>query len=264
MTPTEPYLLAVSQLSLSMSGQQLLNSVDLNIQEGQRIAILGANGAGKTTLLRCLLGLIQPDSGQVLLQGENIRSLPRCDIARKIAYVPQGLNAEIPFSVRDFILMSRYSRPGASHGLIAKDDEGLEIAYTMMQHAGIEHLAHRSLNTLSGGERQKASIAAALTQQAPILILDEPAAHLDPKQQDSIQLSLDEIQQFKNHTIITVTHDLNWAAGNYDRLVGLKKGSIISDSSPKEFMTSDNLCSIFDANWEIHPHPRTGHPMVIR
>lgn len=262
MSHPEPYI-SVQQLSVKIGEQLLLDTVELDIHQEERIAILGANGAGKTTLLRCLLGLIQPNSGQISLEGKNIASVTRSTMARSISYVPQVLNAEIPFSVQDFILMSRYSYDNC-HGLIAKDDEGLAIAQTMMQRAGIEHLAHRSLSTLSGGERQKASIAAALTQQTPVLILDEPAAHLDPKQQDSVRNLLEEIHQSASHTIITVTHDLNWAASDFDRLVGMKNGSIIADSSPKDFMSSENLAAIFDANWEIHPHPHTGHPMVIR
>ena len=263
MKSAEPCL-EVTQLSISMGSELLLDTVNLKIHEGERLAIIGANGAGKTTLLRCLLGLLQPDTGQINLYGKNISALTRGNIARNIAYVPQVLNPEIHFSVHDFIAMSRYSHSGNHHGLIATDNNGKEIADTMMQRTGIQHLAHRSMSTLSGGERQKASIAAALTQQSPILILDEPAAHLDPKQQDSVQTLLEEISQSNNHTIITVTHDLNWAASCFDRLIGLKNGRVISDSTPQESITTENLAGIFETQWEILPHPRTGSPMVIR
>ena len=263
MKSSEPCL-EVTQLSISMGSELLLDTVDLKIHEGERFAIIGANGAGKTTLLRCLLGLLQPDAGQINLYGKNIDTLTRGKIARNISYVPQVLNPEILFSVQDFIAMSRYSHSHGHHGLLATDDEGKEIAHTMMKRTGIQHLAHRSMSTLSGGERQKASIAAALTQQTPILILDEPAAHLDPKQQDSVQTLLDEIGRSNNHTIITVTHDLNWASSYFERLIGLKNGRVISDSSPQDAITTENLAKIFDAQWEILPHPHTGSPMVIR
>jgi len=254
----------VNQLSLSKGGQLLLDALNFQIQDGERIAIVGANGAGKTTLLRCLLGLLQPDTGKINIQGKNITQLARHTVARSIAYVPQLLNTEIPFSVQDFVLMSRYSHLGSGSRLLPKDNDGLAIAQTMMKRAGIDHFANRSLATLSGGERQKASIAAALTQQTPILFLDEPAAHLDPKQQDSIKNLLAEIHQSENHTILTVTHDLNWAAADFDRIIGMKKGKLVCDSKPADFMTTENLAEIFEAQWEIHPHPKTGKPIVIR
>ena len=254
----------VSALSFSVGGQKLLDDIHFQIDLGERIAIIGANGAGKTTLLRCLLGLLKPDSGEVSIHGDNIIHLTRSQIARNISYVPQMLNAEIPFTVQDFILMSRYAHTSLNGSLIPKDKEGIDIAQAMMKQAGIEHLAQRNLSTLSGGERQKASIAAALTQQSPILLLDEPAAHLDPKQQDSIRHLLDQVSQSENRTIITVTHDLNWAAADFDRILSMKKGHLIHDSKPTELITSENLAEIFDAHWEVHPHPQTGNPMVIR
>ena len=254
----------VNLLSLSLGGQQLLDNILFQIEPGERIAIIGANGAGKTTLLRCLLGLLKPDFGGVSINGENIINLTRSQIARNVSYVPQMLNSEIPFSVQDFILMSRYAHTSLNGSLIPKDKEGIDIAQAMMKQAGVEHLAQRSLSTLSGGERQKASIAAALTQQAPILLLDEPAAHLDPKQQDSIRHLLDQVSQSENRTIITVTHDLNWAAADFDRILSMTKGQLIHDSKPSELITSDNLLEIFDAHWEVHPHPQTGNPMIIR
>ena len=104
----------VDQLSLSKGGQLLLDALNFQIQDGERIAIVGANGAGKTTLLRCLLGLLQPDTGKINIQGKNITHLARHTVARSIAYVPQLLNTEIPFSVQDFVLMSRYSHLGSS------------------------------------------------------------------------------------------------------------------------------------------------------
>jgi len=262
MSAPNPYL-SVQQLSIRIDDELLLDAVDLTIKKGQKIAITGANGAGKTTLLRCLLGLLKPHSGKVLLEGSDIHSLARNTIARKIAYVPQGISSEIPFPVQDFLLMSRYSHSGLSQGFIPSDHDGEEVAQTMMMRTGITHLKHRLLNTLSGGERQKVCIAAALTQQAPILALDEPATHLDPKQQDSIQELLDEIHQSHEYTIITVTHDLNWAASHHDRLIGLKQGRIIADASPEEYMTTENLAAIFDTQWEIYPHPRTRKPMII-
>ena len=256
-------VIEVSKLSLSMSGKALLNAVDFQIQKGERIAIIGANGAGKTTLLRCLLGILAPDHGEVKIHGNNITTLPRASVAQNIAYVPQSLSSEIHFCVQDFILMSRYSHSSIGSGPLPKNHDDLAIAQLMMQRTGIDHLAHRSLSTLSGGERQKAYIAAALTQQSSILLLDEPAAHLDPKQRESIQRLLGEISQTENLTIITVTHDLNWAAMHFDRIIGMSSGQLLYDATPSELITTENLQHLFGATWDIQAHPHSGSPMVI-
>lgn len=253
--------ISISGLSYSINGQGLLDNVDLHIQSGQRIAIVGANGAGKTTLLKAILGIITPDTGEIIIQGNPITTLSRRAIAQKIAYVPQNLDSDIPFSVHDFILMSRYSHK--SMHLIPRDPQGEEIARSMLHRTGISHLTERKMKTLSGGERQKVSIAAALSQEASILLLDEPAAHLDPTQQESVQNLLGEISQIEQLTIITVTHDLNWAAMHFDRIIGFKKGKILSDAAPNQFMTTENLEAIFDTRWEIIPHPHTSCPMVL-
>jgi len=244
-------MIEVENISVLIHDQTLLSEVTFQASEGEHIAIVGPNGAGKTTLLRCLLGLLKPNNGSVQIHNQNISTLKRTTMAQKIAYVPQQLGSEIPFTVQEFVAMSRYSHLG-----------GDDVAMTMMERVGIADMANRSVSTLSGGERQKVSIAAALTQQTPILILDEPAAHLDPKQQDSVQQVLGEIG--KDKTIITVTHDLNWAAQDFDRIIGMRSGKIICDATPAEFMTTENLESIFDVTWELYPHPQNGTPIVIR
>ncbi|MBK1832082.1 ABC transporter ATP-binding protein [Verrucomicrobiaceae bacterium R5-34] len=255
--------LDIHQLSLTIGAQRLLTEVSCSIRSGERVAIVGANGAGKTSLLRCLLGLINPDQGEVRIQGETTTSLTRAQIAQKIAYVPQGLGGDIPFSVQDFILMSRYSHAAIGPGILPHDHDGRQIAKDMMQRAGVDHLAQRSLNTLSGGERQKVNIAAALTQQSPILLLDEPAAHLDPKQRESIQELLGDIGQGEKRTIVSVTHDLNWAAMDFDRIIGMKNGEVLHDATPNDFITTETLEEIFDSRWSVQPHPESGAPMVV-
>ncbi|BDS08080.1 ferrichrome ABC transporter ATP-binding protein [Oceaniferula spumae] len=258
MTPTPA--IEASDVSLHAGKHCLLAGVSLRANAGERIAIVGANGAGKTTLLRCLLGLATPDSGSICLEGKPATSFKRQDLARMISYVPQQLGSDIPFTVREFVLMSRYTH---ASGIIPVDHEGHEIARETMRRIGIDHLADRTFATLSGGERQKASIAAALCQHTPVIVLDEPAAHLDPKQRETIQSLLSTIGRKSNTTVITVTHDLNWAAMDFDRMVGMKDGRIVLDAAPNKFMSTENLEQIFDATWDIQPHPQSGCPMII-
>lgn len=252
----------LQNLSLRIGAKQLLDSVSLKIEQGERVAIVGPNGAGKTTLLRCLLGFINKAEGSVSLQENQLDQLNRREIARMIGYVPQQLEHNIPFTVLEFIMMSRYAHAQGG-GIVPKDPGGRNIARQCTERVGIRHLENQTMSTLSGGERQKVNIAAALAQQTPILVLDEPSAHLDPKQRESIQQLLGEVGRKSKMTIITVTHDLNWAAMDFDRIVGMVDGKIIADANPDDFMTPDNLERIFAARWSVQTHPKSGHPFVL-
>jgi len=252
----------LQNLSLGIGAKCLLDDVSISIEQGERVAIVGPNGAGKTTLLRCLLGFITKAEGSVSLQGKLLAELSRQEIARMIGYVPQQLADDIPFTVLEFIVMSRYAH-AQNGGLIPKDPDGDQIARQATERTGIQHLENQSMSTLSGGERQKVNIAAALAQQTPILVLDEPSSHLDPKQRESIQQLLGEIGRKSETTIVTVTHDLNWAAMDFDRIIGMSHGRVIADAPPAEFMTSKILHQIFDATWTVQTHPESGLPMIL-
>lgn len=252
--------ITINKLSLSIGKSRLLDEVSMTVGKGERVAIVGSNGAGKTTLLKCLLGLMKPDGGDIKIEGKESTSYSRLDLARQLAYMPQLLEASVPFTVLDFVMMGRYAHEG---GWSFRDDEGLKIAEDSLRHIGMEHFAHRTISTLSGGERQKICIAAALAQQAPILVLDEPSAHLDPRQREEIHHILCEIGQKQGVTILAVTHDLNWAAMDYDRMVGMSDGRVVFDGPPETFMTPENLRAVFGVDFALYPHPETGKPMVI-
>ena len=252
----------LQDLSLSVGNKRLLNDVSITVEAGERIAIVGPNGAGKTTLLRCLLGFISHHTGNIRLQGEALKDLNRQQIARMIGYVPQQLADDIPFSVMEFILMSRYAHSQGG-GILPQDPEGYEIAQRVTERTGIQHLQNQSMSTLSGGERQKVNIAAALAQETSILVLDEPSSHLDPKERESIQQLLGEIGRNNNTTILAVTHDLNWAAMDFDRIIGISRGRVVADDPPAALMTTENLHRIFEAHWTIQSHPESGQPMIL-
>ena len=139
----------------------------------------------------------------------------------------------------------------------------MEATEQAIELTGIGHLRHQALSTMSGGERQKVSIAAALAQQTPTLILDEPSAHLDPKQRDIIHSLLAKITREQNISLIVITHDLNWASADFDRIIGMKAGQTMVDAQADAFMQKQTLMDIFDADWLLHPHPESGRPMVL-
>ena len=252
--------LHIKNVSLSIWGTPLLQDVTLTVKRGQSVAIIGANGAGKTTLLKCLLGLMKPDSGEIFVNGKLTSEYSRPALARQLAYVPQLLEASVPFTVLDFVMMGRYAY---EDGFAFGDREGLSIAKESLERVNMSHFSQRTIQTLSGGERQKICVAAALAQRAPILILDEPSAHLDPRQREEIHAILSEIARSDGLSVLTVTHDLNWAAMNYDYIFGMNRSRLVTHGTPEELMTQENLHSIFGVNFSLIPHPETGKPIVI-
>lgn len=245
---------------MSVGPSPLLEGVSLTLAKGERVAIVGSNGAGKTTLLKCLLGLMSAQSGTIEIDGVDSSKYSRLELARRIAYVPQLLEASVPFTVMDFVMMGRYAHEG---GWSYRDKEGLEVAKACLESIGMMEFATRTISTLSGGERQKVCLAAALAQQAPILILDEPSAHLDPRQREEVHRILSEIGDQRGLSILAVTHDLNWAAMDYDRMVGMSERRVVFDGTPKEFMTVEHLRAVFGVDFTLCPHPETSKPMMI-
>jgi len=266
--PDPTPIIQASDLNLRIGSTQLLDDACLAIRTGERLAIVGPNGAGKTTLIRCLLGLTQPDSGRIEINGRPLAELSHTELARQLSYVPQQLAERISFTAMEFISMSRYAYGGGGGGgrgagFKQADEEGMEATEQAIELTGIGHLRHQALSTMSGGERQKVSIAAALAQQTPTLILDEPSAHLDPKQRDIIHDLLAKITREQNISLIVITHDLNWASADFDRIIGMKAGQTMVDAQAGAFMQKQTLMDIFDADWLLHPHPESGRPMVL-
>ena len=255
-------IIHASALKLKIGGSQLLRDATLSVDMGERIAIVGANGAGKTTLIRCLLGLTAPDSGSIELNGHPLSQTCRTELAQQIAYVPQQLPERVSFTASEFINMSRYSHSYGA-GMNQLDHRGAEALEKAIEQTGISHLRHQSLSTMSGGERQRVNIAAALAQQTPILILDEPTAHLDPKQRGLIHKLLSSITENRDITMMVVTHDLNWASSDFDRIIGMRDGQIEIDAQANAFMQKEVLMKVFDTELCLYPHPDSGRAMVL-
>lgn len=254
------YSISIDGLSLSIDESKLLENVSLKVKRGSMTAILGANGAGKTTVLKCLLGLLKPSTGCIKVNGRNVKTYSRTELAHELAYVPQLLNASVPFTVLDFVMMGRYAHEG---GFGYRDEEGETIAQGALERVSMSEFSHRSIQTLSGGERQKVCIAAALAQQAPILILDEPSSHLDPRQREEVHLLLTKISKSDGLSVLTVTHDLNWVAMDYDYVFGMKGGSVVTEGTVSEVLTREGLYSLFGTDFTMVPHPDTESQMVI-
>ncbi len=235
-------------ISWKVGAKSILEPLDFGLAAGECVAIVGPNGAGKTTLLRLVAGLIEPSSGELSLVGRPYSSLPRRDLARHIAYVPQIRPARIPLTVEQLVLLGRFPylsafqmRPGAGDHRVVEE---------VLERVGLEALRERELDGLSGGERQSVFIAAALAQEAEALLLDEPTTHLDPRHQLDIVSLLMDLRSRSEHAILLTTHDLNLAARIADRVLALRAGSVVALGTPRELIRPDRLEEIYGASFE--------------
>ncbi len=243
--PPSPLLRATS-IQVRLQNQTILKDVSFEMQAGDFMAVIGPNGAGKSTLIKALLGLIPIAGGQFLLREQPLSSFSPKAKARHLAYVPQSaLSATISDAqlVWDFVMMGRYPYLAPLAAPQAQDRQMVEQA---LQQTGTGPLAERVLSSLSGGERQKVMIAAALAQQPEILVLDEPDTFLDPKNQQDILALLSHLNQAQGLSILCVTHDLNSAAHYANRILGLKQGHVLLEGLPEATLQPAQLETLFE------------------
>lgn len=221
-------LLSLSALRVSLAGKRIVDEVALDVNAGEVVAILGANGTGKTTLLRASLGLLRRDGGAVSLNGADPLRLSPRERALRAAYLPQRPQAIWPISVEALVALGRFAHGAAPERLSPRDQAAVDAA---LASCALQHLRHRSMEQISGGEKARAHLARALAQQAPLLILDEPDAGLDPAQ----ALALADILRAHaaaGGAVVFSSHDIALAARVADRIVVMKQGRVIASGAP--------------------------------
>jgi iron complex transport system ATP-binding protein len=236
----------------------VLRGVDLVAREGEVVALVGPNGAGKSTLLRVIAGLVRPSAGAVSVDGADVLALDRRAIARRIAVVPQVFETLFPFTVREIVVLGRTSRLGAFATLGAADARAVSRALADL---GASDLADRRIDRISGGERQRAVLAMALAQEADVLLLDEPTAHLDPAHQRATLERVATIARDRGLVVIAVLHDLNLASALATRVVVLADGAVVRDGDPREVITADLVARVFGTGLWVVSHE--GRPFVL-
>lgn len=245
----------VEGLSVSLDGTPILSDVSFNVPVTTSMAVIGPNGAGKTTLLRSLLRLAPGMTGRVELFGKELRRYGRRALARVVGYIPQAGEHAFPFTVEQFVLMARYPYLKAFSHFTETDRN---LAAESMAQAGVTPFAGRQMYTLSGGERQKVHIAAALAQQPQVLLLDEATAFLDYRHQVEMFQLIARLRAALGLTIISVTHDLNQGALAFDCVLALKQGRTVFVGPPAELLREGQLETIYGTPFEIYRHPETG------
>ncbi|MGM0399047.1 MAG: heme ABC transporter ATP-binding protein [Halobacteriota archaeon] len=249
----------VEDVSVALGGQSILDAVSLAVEEGEFIGLIGPNGSGKTTLLRTMSGVLVPESGRVRIGGTEVGGLSSRAVSRRVAVVPQDTHLAFDFDVRDVVAMGRTPyRSRISFGQ-RPDEATIDDA---MERARVDHLADRSVDAVSGGERQRVLLARALAQDTPVLLLDEPTASLDINHQiRTLEIVRSLVDEGK--TVIAAIHDLNLAAHYCDGLVLVGDGEVLADGTPTDVLTESHLESAFGTQAVVTSHPVTGSVYVM-
>lgn len=238
--------------------RDVLRGVDLIADAGEVVALVGPNGAGKSTLLRVLSGLLRPSAGSVTIDGADITTLDRRAVARHVAVVPQVFETLFPFTVREIVALGRTSRLGPFGTLGADDARAVARA---LDDIGAVELADRRIDRISGGERQRAVLAMALAQEADVLLLDEPTAHLDPAHQRATLERVVTLARERGLAVIAVLHDLNLATAFASRIVLLADGVVVRDGPPAHVIAPELIANVFGPGLRVIAHE--GRPFVI-
>lgn len=238
--------------------RDVLRGVSLTAEAGEVLAVVGPNGAGKSTLVLAGLGLLPTRSGKIRLDGHDPRRLSRREVGRLAAYVPQFYEGYMGFTVQDIVASGRYVHLPAFG---APTSEDRDIVHQALADSGLLGMEQRQVNTLSGGERQKVWLAAAMAQGSPGLLLDEPTSALDPHHQADL-IHLIRRQAAEGKTVIVVCHDLNLPAMLGAKVAALKNGQVVFWGSAAEFMQPALLEEIFASRFVVAREEGTGKTWV--
>ena len=231
----------------------VLDGVSTTIASGALTGILGPNGSGKTTLLRLMAGALEPDAGSVRIDGREVSSIPRGELARQLAVVPQETQLAFDYTAIEIALMGRYPHLGPFE---VEGPRDLAIAHDALAATGMAGLADRAFRTLSGGEKQRVVIASALAQLESddgvpgnaLLLLDEPTASLDLRYQLEVVALLRRLHADRGITIVLTTHDLRFAEVVCDDVVLLRRGRVLAQGAPALALTADRISELYDVD----------------
>lgn len=228
----------LSHINAGIRRKQILHNVSLIARDGQVTGILGPNGCGKSTLVKTIFGIMERTSGDILLNGKNVKDLKKRAVARAVAYVGQETHVAFDFSVLDVARMPLYGMKGI---------DSQERAYQALGVVGMQEYADRSMLTLSGGEKKLVFVAGAIAKQTDIMILDEPTNHLDIKH----QLMVLEYLRTSGKTVLMVIHDLNLASRYCDYVYLLKSGCNVAEGAPDVALSRANVHRVFEVKGEV-------------
>ena len=249
--------LKVQGLNFRYNSKLVLKDITLEVGEGEILTLLGPNGSGKTTLLRCIMRILNPDKGYILIDGRQISKIKRRELAKRIACVPQSEPDNFPTTVFDAVLIGR--RPYLNWNPSIKD---FKIVSEVLHLLELEEFVLRDLNELSGGEKQKVLIARGIVQEPEIMLLDEPTSNLDLRHQLEVLEIIKYLVKKRTISVIMAMHDLNLASKYSDKLVMLKNGKIFSTGTPKQVITPENIKSVYGVEATVYNQSQIPYVMA--
>ena len=253
-------MLTAISLDVAYGDKSVLHEINLSLARGELLGVIGPNGSGKTTLIRCLSGVLKPTIGSVTLEGKNLQVFSDQERARRIAVVPQSAQLPPAFTVLESVALGRTPHLSWLGRLGARD---LEIVQHAMQSCEVAQFSDRRITELSGGEQQRVLLARALAQDCPVLLLDEPTAHLDLHHQVALLNLVRRMAREQNLAVLVAIHDLNLASLYADRLILLIDGRVRASGSPSEVLTTETLQNAYQIPLQVHANPQHGSPWVV-
>lgn len=253
-------LLEIQNAGFSFGDNLIFKGVNISISKGETFCLLGPNGCGKTTLIDCILGMNRIDSGSIFFDNHPAKDYSRKQMAQMMAYVPQKHSRHFSFSVLDVLLMGR--TPYTSF-YDSPDSSDVKLAEDILSSLGLSHLKHRDYTQLSGGETQLVMIMRALIQNTPVIIMDEPTAHLDFKHEIIVLETIVKLVKERGLTLIMATHYPNHAfyfenKGLSVQVAFMKEQSVCLSGSPSRALTEKNIEAFYNVKTSVVEHIMPG------
>lgn len=240
--------------------QPILDHVSISLACGGFYGIIGPNGSGKTSFLRHLLNFLEHTEGTICLDGQEVDTYRRSELAKKLAFVPQNTSIDTTFSAYEIVFMGRNPHQKRFHGATEQDFKKVIDA---MELASCTELKDRQFRKLSGGEAQRVIVARAIAQDTPWLLLDEPVSSLDIRHQLELMETLKKLNRERETSIITVLHDINLAASYCSDIIMMKNGQVKYMGPVSQVLNSERLTEVYGVKFQEIPHPRTKMPYYL-
>lgn len=252
--------LEIESIRVGYENKTIVHGLSLQIPDGKITTIIGSNGCGKSTLLKAITRILKHESGQVILDGQNISKMKTKELAKELAILPQSPESAHGLTVEELVSYGRFPYQKGFGNLSQKDKDVIDWA---LQVTKTEDFRVQSVDALSGGQRQRVWIAMALAQETDIIFLDEPTTYLDMAHQLEVLELLYRLNEEQGRTIVMVLHDLNQAARFSDYIVALSQGELVKFGTAEEVMVPEVLKKVFNIDPVIGQDPRTNKPMCI-
>lgn len=251
--------LDVNKITYSIDSKVIIDGIEIGVEEGAFVGIVGPNGCGKSTLLKNIYKVYKPDSGAVLIDGQDVAGMSNKATAKAMSVMQQENNVEFDMTVYDMVMLGRFAHQNMFHNDKESKLRDKKIVKDYIEEVGLKGYENRSFLSLSGGEKQRTLVARALVQQAPLIILDEPTNHLDIGYQYQIM----NILKRQKLTVLSSIHDLNVASCYCDKVIMMKKGHVIGIGTPEEMFQPARIKDMFGVDTQIFINQKTKKPNIV-